>query len=148
MIKVNHEEIGGGSYASYFKLNEEVGVKVIDGGYHTEREVKFSQEWKDAKKEARLLTGAYASGVVPYCYGAKIIKRHRRWYAAIVMQHLGDVHIFQVKKLDKMSNYDKLHDALDKIGYSHCDLHGSNIMVYRGKLYAVDFSPDFITVKK
>lgn len=146
MIKMPRFETDGGSYGIYFELSASVGLKVIRTAkdFPTVAKAVSSRTFKRAQKEAELLDLAFETGVVPRCYGITIVKARRGYAVGILMQHLGHQ---TVEEAQESEAYDFITDALAEHGIKHKDLHRNNIMVYRGKFYAVDFDSRFVRVK-
>jgi RIO-like serine/threonine protein kinase len=88
------------------------------------------------------------SGIVPRCYGVRIVRRGKSFRVGILMQHLGNKRLADLSLPDKKISgiYDKLHDGLISFGVEHKDLHDENIMFFKNKFYAIDFSPECVEV--
>jgi RIO-like serine/threonine protein kinase len=145
-----HKRSGSGSYGEYFKLGKGKGVKLLRGRWETKAKALNSRAWRLANKEADLLDIAKDSKVVPKCYGAKIVKSDKQFRVGIVMQHLGNTTLNETGLMDEEHSdvRDILMEALEDVGIIHTDLHGDNIMYYRKKFYAIDFTPFTIKVDK
>jgi RIO-like serine/threonine protein kinase len=144
MIKLAKYEDGfEGAHGRYVKLSPSLGIKVIHSPlFKSIAKAYKSHAYRQAKKEAELLTSAFESGVVPRCYGVTLVKIGNRFKVGVLMQHLGSTPISESDFYDQVSEaYDEINDSLMELGIYHNDLHEDNIMVYRGKFYAVDFSP-------
>jgi RIO-like serine/threonine protein kinase len=145
-----HKGSGSGSFAEYFKLGKGKGVKLLRGSHRTRASALKSRNWALAHREADLLDAAYCSKVVPKCYGVKLVKYGNHYRVGIVMQHLGHTKLNETNlNLSEGSDIrDLILEALEDVGITHTDLHSENIMVYRGKFYAIDFTPFAIKVDK
>lgn len=151
----------GGSFGRYVKLSNSVGIKLIytNGKYEGENalrklkgfrsvaEAMRSWTWREANMEADILFQAQESGVVPICYGATVVMVGSRYHIGILMQHLGGKPLSETSHYGEADVYEYLYEKLEECGVSHGDLHEDNIMVYRGKFYAVDFSPYCVMVE-
>lgn len=143
MITLPKYETSGGGYGSYYELSATVGVKVLHRkNFKSMKKALNSRLYREAMKESELLCMAFESGVVPRCYGVTLVKDDEGYGVGILMQHLGNKTLRD--KGDRTEAYDTIQDALEEVGLRHLDLHRGNMMVYRGKYYAIDFSPDFI----
>lgn len=148
MIYVENLDSLEGIHGEYFKLSDQVGVKVIHSkGYPSIKKLVSSNAFQKAKREAEILMIAEETGVVPKCYGLTVVKSKSGFRAGVLMQHLGQVTLADSDQYDNSEIYDYLVESLKEVGIKHWDLHEDNIMVYRGKMYAVDFSPDCVSVK-
>lgn len=146
MITLPNRMTGGGSFGEYYPLSKGVGVKVLYRKYKTLKKAVNSATYKQALKEAQLLAMAQESGVVPRCYGVTIVKDGNKYGVGILMQHLGNKTLENASEHEMSKAYDEVNDALLDIGISHYDLHEHNIMKYRGKYYAIDFSPKCVMI--
>lgn len=158
MLKIKRKNMtNGGAYGTYYYVGEGKGVKVFNNpdsyethSFSTPGEARDSLAWQDAEMEARYLRIAQPSGVVPKCYGAKVIRTEDGKYAVgIVLEHLGRMTLR--RKLPRGHRrqdaiYEKLLKQLGKYGVNHYDLHPENVMWYKGKFYAIDFSHECISV--
>lgn len=138
----------GGSFARYYKLNKNVGIKVLRSkGSLTPNGLLRSKKWKEAKHEVAMLERAASSGIVPKCYGLRVVKIGGRFFAGIAMQHLGEYTLGD-RPHDTM-NFTEVEDSINKklkeIGIQHGDLHHGNIMSYRKKYYVIDFGLAYLT---
>jgi RIO-like serine/threonine protein kinase len=155
LTKQQIEDAPGGAFGRYVKLSPSLGIKLIytkhdyygDNaskrlkGFRSIAKAIQSWAWREANIEADLLFAAQDSGVVPRCYGATVVMVGSRYHVGILMQHLGGKPLSEHENYDSVEVFDYLHDKLEELGIYHGDLHEDNIMVYRGKYYAVDFSP-------
>jgi tRNA A-37 threonylcarbamoyl transferase component Bud32 len=140
------KKTGGGSYGSYYKISKTRGVKVLySEGFTSKRKALTSEVYKDAKLEASLLKQAQATGIVPRCYGVTLVKKGKEYAVGIVMQHLGNKTLADSSYCETAA-YDEIMEKFEEFDIYHSDLHAENIMVYRGKIYAIDFSPDYVTI--
>jgi tRNA A-37 threonylcarbamoyl transferase component Bud32 len=159
ITKKQIEEAPGGAFGKYVKLSPSLGIKLIytKGEYYDDMR-KFkgfrsiskaiqSWTWREANIEADFLFAAQESGVVPRCYGATVVLVGSRYHIGILMQHLGGKALADHENYDSVEVFNYLHDRLEDLGIYHGDLHEDNIMVYRGKYYAVDFSPYFVNME-
>lgn len=143
-------EYSAGAHGYYIKLSPSLGVKVIHSPiYRNKTKAYKSFAWREARLEARILDMAFETGIVPRCYGATIVRVKGGYRLGVLMQHLGN------KTLGESAHYyDEsdisvaIHEKLEEIGIYHQDLHEDNIMVYRGKFYAIDFSPNCVTLEE
>jgi tRNA A-37 threonylcarbamoyl transferase component Bud32 len=146
MINLPMFQTDGGSFGSYYQLSGAVGVKVLHGVRFTSmKKALASRTYRLAAKEASLLCQAEESGVVPKCYGVTLVKEGNKYGVGILMQHLGTKTLSMSGACESVA-YDTVNEALREIGIVHDDLHNRNIMVYRGKYYAIDFSPNFVKI--
>lgn len=137
-----------GAYGSYFRIGRKRGLKVLRGSFRSMAAAYNSPEFDLAKEEAELLKLAEDSGVVPECFGVRVVKRGTVFRVGILMQHLGNKTLADLNQ-DEMYEadiHDQLKDALDHCGINHGDLHTRNIMFFKGKFYAIDFSPEAIQI--
>lgn len=154
VIVVTHRiRDGYGLFAAYYRLSKSLGVKVLqDYYYESIQELKDSCIWDKAKTEANYYHKAYASGVVPKCYGVRPVKDDGWYYAGILLTHLQGKPLWSVHGIPyaykgRYSVNDYLESALEAVGICHGDLHGGNIIVTikQGHIctaYAIDFSAD------
>ncbi len=139
-----------GMFGSYVRAGKKRGIKILYGSYDRLEALKHSDEYKAACKEAALLRLIRHRGFkgVPKCYGVIVICRKRSlgnrpyYNVGIVMQHLGSTRL-----ADAIPSADRDHPIanrlrmkMEKFGIYHGDLHANNIMVYKGRYYAIDFS--------
>lgn len=143
------DETPSGAFGVYFKLREGKGIKVLEAKFRSQVAAYNSYEFDLAKEEAEILKAAQESGVVPKCYGVRIVRRGNGFHVGILMQHLGNKTLRKLRyNWEKQSDiYDSLNDALEDVGVKHNDLHVDNIMYYRGKYYAIDFSPEVSSIE-
>ena len=135
-----------GQYGTYFRIGKKRGLKVLRGTFRSIQSAYNSATFDLAKEEASLLEMAYESGVAPKCFGVRIAKRGSVFRVGILMQHLGNKTLADLNlDEDKESKiHDRLKLELEVVGLDHCDLHNRNIMFYKSKFYAVDFSPECV----
>jgi RIO-like serine/threonine protein kinase len=150
MITIQENTGSGGAHGKYVKLSQSLGVKVIHSDkFPTIQKAYRSHAYKLARKEAEILTLAFESGVVPKCYGVTLLKVGRGYRVGVLMQHLGSTTLDESEFYDRYTEaYDLINDSLMDVGIRHMDLHEDNILVYRGKLYAVDFSPSCVNISE
>jgi RIO-like serine/threonine protein kinase len=135
-----------GSYGMYVKISNLRGIKLLHGSFRSMKSAADSYQMENAKKEAELLEKAYVSGVVPKCYGVKIVKRGTVFRVGIEMQHLGNTRLSDVPSADQWRIARELREALLNVGIRHSDLHNYNVMKKGKKYYAIDFSPCCISI--
>jgi tRNA A-37 threonylcarbamoyl transferase component Bud32 len=144
---------GGGHYGNYYQLSATRGIKVLDGEsgdyFSTRKEALRSDFYEEAKEEAKLLRKAYKSGLTPKCYGVRLVKIGSSYAVGIEMEHIRGTTLENacINYSTKTDLERELKDALQENGITHGDLHWANIMYYRGKVKAIDFSPDHVTVR-
>lgn len=137
-----------GSYADYF-VKGKFGFKVLNDEYQTKLDAQYSETFDTAMEEYFLLCYAQASKVVPKVYGVKIIKLDGVWRVAIKMQHLGNKTLYSIKSMkykEKQKIQRSLLCALEDKGIIPYDLHFNNILKYKRKYYAIDFTPHHVEV--
>lgn len=140
------QELAQGAHGIYYKLNNTLGVKIIRSKtFKTVREANKSRAHGRAIRESELLTEALESGVVPRCYGVTLVKVRNGYRVGILMQHLGNKRLAETEHIERGDIYEDIHEKLMELGIDHGDLHEDNIMVYRGKFYAIDFSPQCVS---
>ena len=134
-----------GKYGVYFSKKTK-GYKYIGDGYNSKEECEISEDYALAWREFYLLSYAYVSGIVPKAYTVRIMKRQGFYYPVLVMQHLGNKCMAQMKISDqkRIDVIETLRNKLLGYGIEHNDLHSRNVMKYRNKWYAIDFTPDYI----
>lgn len=150
MISLNRNTIKGreGANGEYVKLSSQIGIKLIHSKlFTTQTKAMKSTAWKLAMGESENLKLAFDSGVVPQSYGVSLVKVGSGFRVGVLMQHLGGTTLDNSEFYDDVDVYEHLRDKLKEVGIKHFDLHGDNIMVYRGKCYAIDFSPQCIEYK-
>lgn len=150
MITLTKEQLDRvtGVHGAYVKLSNTMGIKVIHSKpFRTQAKAYRSQAYKLAVRESYNLQVAYDSGVVPRCYGIMLVKTKAGYRVGVLMQHLGATPLAKSDFYDSHEVFDDLTERLKEVGIYHADLHEDNIMVYRGKFYAVDFSPQSIDYK-
>lgn len=137
-----------GVHGGYIKLSPSVGIKIIHSRIYKSRAKAFrSRTYYLANEEAEILKVAYDSGVVPRCYGPTVIAVPGGFKVGVLMQHLGSLTLSESVFYEDNEIYDNITERLGELGIKHFDLHEDNIMVYRGKFYAIDFSPESIELK-
>ena len=144
-----HKATGEGDYGSFYPTSKLRGVKVLVTQYESIADLLASSAMIRAKEEADLLTSAYVTGIVPKCFGVVIVKKSKtRYHAGIQMQLLGTKTLHKVMDDEELreSIKDGLKNTLKGYGFNHKDLHANNVMVYKGKYWAIDFSPDYVKV--
>lgn len=135
-----------GEFGDYVQLTRGRGIKLIGREFKTAEDAYCSDNFAEAKEEADLLREAQASKVVPKCYGVRVIRHGKHFRVGILMQHLGKKRVSDMNINEDEFNqirarlWEKLFDS----GIEHNDLHDKNVMFYRKKFYAIDFSPDCI----
>lgn len=151
MMKLPVKEHGSGVSGIYYKLNEKVGVKILEGKpFKTIAGAKRSERMEEAKSEAQNLQDAYETGIVPACFGTGIFRSPGNtveYNVGVVMQHLGSRTLSTLKKVDKSAVVHQLLDQLEEFGINHEDLHEENIMLFRCKYYVIDFDPCLVSVE-
>lgn len=136
-----------GQHGWYVKLSPSVGVKVIKSSiYKSKAKAYKSRAYRLATQESANLQLAFETGVVPRCYGVTIVKVKRGYQVGILMQHLGTLTLSNSEFYDTFDIYEGICDKLEEVGIYHQDLHEDNVMVYRNKFYAIDFSPLCVTL--
>lgn len=136
-----------GAHGSYIKLSPSLGLKVIHSVKYKSRAKAYRcRAWREARLEAELLDIAFESGVVPRCYGATLVKVKSGFQVGVLMQHLGSTTLSNSKFYDEFDVQEDINNKLEELGIYHGDLHEDNIMVYRGKFYAIDFSPNCVSI--
>lgn len=136
-----------GTYSVYLSKKTK-GYKYIGEGYILKEECEVSHDYALAWREFYLLSYAYVTGIVPKVYTVRILKREGLYYPVIIMQHLGNKVMLNmnIKKTTRDEVIDKLSSKLLHYGIEHNDLHPRNVIKYRNKWYAIDFTPDYIEV--
>lgn len=151
MITLTNEQQNSsisGLHGTYLKLSPSVGVKIIHSPtYRSKSKAYLSRAFRRAREESDTLQYAYETGVVPRCYGAVLVKVKSGFRVGVLMQHLGTLTLSNSEFYDCAAVYYDIKDKLRELGIFHNDLHDDNIMVYRGKCYAIDFAPECVTVK-
>lgn len=149
MIALTRSQQGlSGKNGTYYKLNNNVGVKVIHSKEFKNVTKAFrSKAYREAVEEACLLSEAYETGYVPQCYGVTLVKMGAGYKVGVLMQHLGNTTLSESEFYDDAEIYNDINNSLKDLGIYHGDLNEDNIMVYRGKFYAIDFSPDCVKIK-
>jgi len=136
-----------GAHGEYIKLSRNVGVKIIHSKpFKTIAKAHNSQAYKRALEEVSILECAKESGVVPLCYGVSLFNTKEGYRVGVLLQHLGSVTLEQYMEDndDIIDQVETIHEALAECGIEHNDLHATNILVYKNKLYAIDFSPESV----
>lgn len=155
MVLRKRKSTGGGAYGTYYPIGEGKGIKLLNGtdmfmdkDFRTIKEAKASENYVFALDEADLLKKAYRSGVTPKCYGVRIVKLpNGRYVPGVVMQHLGNKTLEKLPSKEYNNVESEIWETLEEIGIIHQDLHPGNIMKFKGKYYAIDFSADLIEQK-
>jgi RIO-like serine/threonine protein kinase len=149
MITLPNDNRIGGAHGSYVKLSPSLGVKIIHSvKFNNIAKAYRSRAYRNALREAYILNVAFESGVVPRCYGVTLVRVKKGYRVGVLMQHLGSTPLFESEFCDKFSEaFDEINDRLIELGIVHNDIHDENVMVYRGKFYVIDFSPDCVKMK-
>jgi|SRR5581483_5141141 len=153
-LSKRHCSTGGGNYGSYYQISARRGIKVLDGEggcvFDTQKEATQSDLYDEAKEEARLLRKARRkTNKVPTCYGVRLVKQDGRYAVGIEMEHAKGRMLSEACIDSSIAHKlaEDLENELRVNGISHGDLHWDNIMYYKGKVKAIDFSPGHVTVK-
>lgn len=131
-----------GAYSYYF-IDGLVGIKVLQPDYS-----------KDALKEFSLLEKAAPSGFTPEPYGIEEVLLNEEETTAIFMQHIEGKTLSDHCEDCEYSDYPTCHghesrieilrNKLLNLGIDHRDIHCENVIVYKHKLFIIDFSPELI----
>ncbi len=152
ILKRGQRPNGCGAFGRYYRLSKVIGIKVLSGMWSneyctTQKELKASNQWKEAVREARLIRVARKSRIVPKCYGVVPVRRegqNGRLHVGIVMQHIPG-RVLGNREPDVI---ERLSDRIcNKCKLSMQDLHGWNILVTgksRKRYWVIDFTPDLI----
>lgn len=148
----SQHRLPNGISGTYIKLSKGKGVKLLHATCDTWEEAL--SVYKDALHEIRMMKAARKIyPFIPKCYGVKIFKfkGYIGYYkVGIILQHLGDTTLRST--LRKVRNSGSIIDDvafhLEKQGFVHGDLHTSNIMVYRGKYWIIDFEAAHLIEKQ
>lgn len=144
-INKKNKNVYSGVYGFYYRISKLRGIKVFQDGYESIKLLKESQTYKDAIQEKKLLDQLIKrkSKITPKCYGIKIVLRDNYYHIGIVLRHLGNITLFDrdlhPDKEDEI--IDKLNDKLSNYNLIHGDLHNRNVMYYKRKYWAIDFTP-------
>jgi|GEM_PF-5556526 len=149
ILTQEHEILSiSGIHGAYIKLSPSVGIKIVHSpAYRSKAKAYRSRAYRRAKEESETLQYAYETGVVPRCYGVMLVKVKSGFRVGVLMQHLGTLTLSNSEFYDNADVFDDINDKLKEIGIFHGDLHEDNVMVYRGKFYAIDFAPNCVIVK-
>lgn len=170
MRVINEDEadfVADGFYGRYY-IWEEVGVKTIGDPYKTAWDLKKSFEWKEAKRELRILEDLKYSGITPKPYGLALFRDDYDWLkVAIMMEHIewDTLHdIFpnlydidfddltldeRVPKFCGLNIFVYAQNKLREFGYIHNDLHEGNVLAKHKKyvitdVRVIDFTPELM----
>lgn len=152
-----------GSFSAYYRLPRGKGVKVIcditKGAPSIER-LMTSTDWRMALREAKDIKKAQKSKHSPRCYGVKPVKRGRKWFPGIFVEHINGIRLGSLKRshlnkqqqkkwFPKSKIAEHLFSVLEDFGVFCQDFHDQNIIVVVRKkkvksIKWVDFSPDTI----
>ena len=125
--------------------------------FETKEQAKASDTYQQALKEKRFLDllTERACDFTPRCYGLVIFKYNRNFRIGLILQHLGEKRMVDVKheyrndrgisienRADRIS--DLLYKRLEKKGIRHSDIHSRNIMYFQKRFWVIDFSPSMI----
>lgn len=134
------EHISTGYFAHYYQISPSKGIKLLHQPFNTYKEAICSKEYQEALKEVDLLNKAKSRfNRVPRCYRVRVILQEV-YRVGIVLQHLGE------ETVGIGCSIYQLQNDLCRAGITHKDLHGSNIMRYKGELWVIDFSPEYIEI--
>lgn len=128
-----------GCSGRYIQLTKRIGIKVYYCDYETrESAIKYGvKEAAHEAKMARKIRKIYHN--VPRCFGVKILKIEDKWHVGILLQHLGDERISDVKeKIDPYRVVDSIRSQFDRRKIYHSDLHHNNVMYFKGKFWVID----------
>lgn len=135
-----------GDNSTYYQISSTKGIKILDGNYDTYQAVLMDDMLISAKKEAELMKLAKTKyQYVPICYGVKIVQFKNYFKIGIIMQHLGNIMIQSLETF-KRQDIDGFKNKINKLSICHKDIHGKNIMVYKGQYWLIDFDPSFVEI--
>lgn len=147
MITISQKQLKGisGVHGEYVKLSNQMGVKLIHSRlFKSQSQALRSYAWKLAMQESQNLQWAFDSGVAPRSYGVSLVKVGSGFRVGVLMQHLGATPLANSEFYESVDVFNDISERLGEVGIVHYDLHEDNVMVYRGKCYAIDFSPESI----
>jgi hypothetical protein len=142
-----------GQYGFYIKLNSRFGIKFVSYA-DTKEDAMQGVLYEKAKEEVELLREVSdRCDFVPKCYGLVVVEFDGSWRCGIVMQHLGEKtawHVYKSSRLEyKVNNLVyKIKNKLSMVGVINHDVHGANLMRYKRKWWSIDYTPNFIELKK
>lgn len=136
-----------GSYGDYWKLSETRGIKVLRKDFNTIKQAKNSNSMAEAQLESDFFIKSKKTGVVPECFGTRIVMVGSHFRVGILMEHLGETRLMDYRgDADHYQVRKQLEQKFIDIGIQRNDLHNENIMVKDGKFYAIDFTPFTVTI--
>lgn len=147
---------GGGSFASYYKINAKKGIKTIEKEYSTKKKMMSSRTWKHAQIEVRMQKRAKLKySIIANCYGVVPVKCiSGKWKVGILVEHCEGHSLLKSKNLlgkkffihnkiikvrvkkDLAVHIDRIFRANDVF---HNDLNLSNVIIQGDKVRVIDF---------
>jgi tRNA A-37 threonylcarbamoyl transferase component Bud32 len=137
-----------GVYGKYVPISNTRGVKILKAKFSSLKRLYRSEKYYRATEEVNMLKvlNARNCDFVPKCYGLRIIQVGKNYHIGILLQHLGNVQLNDLRLENGRDEriWNRIEKQIEKFGFSHSDIHTSNIMFYKNKYWLIDFSPEFI----
>lgn len=137
---------GGGSYALYYILNRNSGIKVCRSRF-SKKDIKYDDyRIRNMVSEYVYLKMLQETGMVPKVYRLTWVQRSKlRWSVGIVMKHING-EFFEDEFCEEYEAFEKkFRKAARKCGLYVYDWHEGNVIEgNNGKTYRIDFTSRFI----
>ncbi len=143
---------GKGFYARYYKLNNDLGMKLFNDSFVYKQSAKLSNVYENALMEHRnLVKVKKLIDIVPKSYGVHVVFYRNKYRIGLLMQHLDGIELekklMQEGKHEKFKHWEypvqkKIRRKLEAKGILHDDLHDSNIIYSKGKYWVIDWSKE------
>lgn len=137
-----------GVFGNYYNIDNKIGLKLIryQEKYVSREYYSYPKLLKAAKLEVRYIKKANKIKLAPKYIELIKIKRNKRFYPAIIMEHISGRH-YKNKITDKFLY--KTNKMFKKIGLKYGDLHSENVIFLKdGSFRVIDFGPNGISYLK
>lgn len=145
------EEFPNGCSGAYIQVSKDIGVKIYGYPERQISDLTHHIEWAETEHK-RLKRTKIAYKYVPKSYGVKIFNTKSGYRVGLVMQHVGDTTLKDLRRkrvpylnkkvfLDKTADIiiNKLRRKIRHKGQSHNDLHAKNVIYDKGKFWVIDW---------
>jgi tRNA A-37 threonylcarbamoyl transferase component Bud32 len=152
--QINSSSMKRGSYGSYFHLGDNLGIKLYHRNEYVYKKADDSIYLEtylyEAKKEYNnIISARRRYPLIPKTYGIRILKIKGEMRVGILLQHLSN------KTLSKQyieggisAMITKIENKLKTLGILHTDIHGDNVMFYKGLYYIIDFGASHVSLSE